>query len=167
MSDRREKRGSVRIGYTSILLIFTMLCLVTFAALSLITVNSDYRLSMKTAERTTAYYEADARARDYLSQIDKCLTDWYVACDDEETFTSGLAAVIEETDIPDGLSAVWEEDSLIYSIECQISDVEKLCITLEFDYPQNEDDALYSIKEWKTVTDSSTEQEDEPLPLLK
>ena len=30
---------------------FTMLCLVTFATLSLITANSDYRLSLKVAEK--------------------------------------------------------------------------------------------------------------------
>ena len=55
----KQKKGFIHIGFSSILMVFTMLCLVTFATLSLITANSDYRLSLKVAEKTTAYYEAD------------------------------------------------------------------------------------------------------------
>lgn len=53
----KQKKGFIHIGFSSILMVFTMLCLVTFATLSLITANSDYRLSLKVAEKTTAYYE--------------------------------------------------------------------------------------------------------------
>ena len=46
----KKKKGFIHIGFSSILMVFTMLCLVTFATLSLITANSDYRLSLKVAE---------------------------------------------------------------------------------------------------------------------
>ena len=49
----KQKKGFIHIGFSSILMVFTMLCLVTFATLSLITANSDYRLSLKVAEKTT------------------------------------------------------------------------------------------------------------------
>ena len=39
----KQKKGFIHIGFSSILMVFTMLCLVTFATLSLITANSDYR----------------------------------------------------------------------------------------------------------------------------
>ena len=42
----KQKKGFIHIGFSSILMVFTMLCLVTFATLSLITANSDYRLSL-------------------------------------------------------------------------------------------------------------------------
>ena len=51
----KQKKEFIHIGFSSILMVFTMLCLVTFATLSLITANSDYRLSLKVAEKTTAY----------------------------------------------------------------------------------------------------------------
>ena len=41
----KQKKEFIHIGFSSILMVFTMLCLVTFATLSLITANSDYRLS--------------------------------------------------------------------------------------------------------------------------
>ena len=46
------------IGTSSILLIFVVLCFVSFAALSLISSNADYVLSKKVADRTKAYYVA-------------------------------------------------------------------------------------------------------------
>ena len=78
----KQKKGFIHIGFSSILMVFTMLCLVTFATLSLITANSDYRLSLKVAEKTTAYYEADTAARNYLQQLDLALADLYANCDD-------------------------------------------------------------------------------------
>lgn len=47
----KQKKEFIHIGFSSILMVFTMLCLVTFATLSLITANSDYRLSLKVAEK--------------------------------------------------------------------------------------------------------------------
>lgn len=37
----KQKKGFIHIGFSSILMVFTMLCLVTFATLSLITANSN------------------------------------------------------------------------------------------------------------------------------
>ena len=86
----KQKKGFIHIGFSSILMVFTMLCLVTFATLSLITANSDYRLSLKVAEKTTAYYEADTAARNYLQQLDMALADLYANCDDSQTFLKRL-----------------------------------------------------------------------------
>ena len=90
----KQKKEFIHIGFSSILMVFTMLCLVTFATLSLITANSDYRLSLKVAEKTTAYYEADTAARNYLQQLDLALADLYANCDDSQTFFEKAADLI-------------------------------------------------------------------------
>ena len=46
------------IGSSSLLVTFIILCLVSFATLSIVSANADYKLSGKVLERTTAYYEA-------------------------------------------------------------------------------------------------------------
>ena len=46
-------------GFSSILLIFVMICIVTFATLTLVTANSDYKLSKKVAAKSTSYYEGE------------------------------------------------------------------------------------------------------------
>ena len=100
----KQKKGFIHIGFSSILMVFTMLCLVTFATLSLITANSDYRLSLKVAEKTTAYYEADTAARNYLQQLDLALADLYANCDDSQTFFEKAADLIPELKTEDTLT---------------------------------------------------------------
>ena len=165
--EKRRRKGSVRIGYTSILLIFTMLCLVTFATLSLVTVNSDYKLSKKVADRTSAYYKADTNVRDYLYQVDEYLTDWYMSCEDKESFCEGEYEVIDSVAVPEGVNVTADAENSVYRIEYQIDDVQKLCVSLKLTYPENEGDGFYDITEWKTVTDNSVDAGDDTLPLLK
>ena len=62
-------------GSASILVIFVILCLVSFAALSIVSANADYKLSTKVLNRTTAYYEAVGKAQSLLAQLDQTLAD--------------------------------------------------------------------------------------------
>ena len=48
------------------------------------------QISLKVAEKTTAYYEADTAARNYLQQLDLALADLYANCDDSQTFLKRL-----------------------------------------------------------------------------
>lgn len=58
-------------GFSSILISFIMICIVTFSALALVTANSDYKLSRKVADRNQQYYLAQEQAYEKLSQIDR------------------------------------------------------------------------------------------------
>ena len=61
-----KRKAFLSTGTTSIVLIFVLLCLLTFSVLSVVSANADYRLSKKNADRTTEYYEAENRANDIL-----------------------------------------------------------------------------------------------------
>lgn len=61
------------IGAPSILMIFVSLCLTTLAALSLVTANSNYKLSKKSAEHVQAYYEADSIVEGWLCSTNEDL----------------------------------------------------------------------------------------------
>lgn len=60
MQPRRKSFLST--GITSIVLIFVLLCLLTFAVLSVVSARADYKLSEKNTTRTTEYYEAENTA---------------------------------------------------------------------------------------------------------
>ena len=77
MKSKKTRSSFINIGFSSIVMVFIMICLVTFATLSVLTAHSDYRLSQKMAQKTTAYYEADATARDMAAFIDKELFHIY------------------------------------------------------------------------------------------
>ncbi len=73
MSENRlKKKGpqiGLNIGASSILVVFIVLCLVTFAVLSLVSANADYKLSKRVADRTTSYYLATSEAQKQLGEM--------------------------------------------------------------------------------------------------
>ena len=59
MSNSSKKRQfGMNIGSASILLVFVILCLVSFAVLSIVSANADSRLSTQALERSNAYHAA-------------------------------------------------------------------------------------------------------------
>jgi len=122
----------LNVGSSSILLIFIILCLVSFAALAIVTTKADYRLSSKVLERTTAYYEACNQAERSLSSFD-----------------STLSQIYEDTADPDEyFSTVGYTKSYIIPI----SDLQSLKIGIEILYPETEEDTFYRIASWQVIT---------------
>ena len=64
-----EQDPPVIIGASSLLVIFSVLCLTVFAMMSLSTVQMDERLLSKTVETVRARAEADAEAQKRLSEL--------------------------------------------------------------------------------------------------
>lgn len=67
---KQKERFHLNIGAISILMIFVVLCLTTFAVLSFVTANADKKISTKNAKSVENYYKASARVESTLSQID-------------------------------------------------------------------------------------------------
>ncbi len=63
------------IGVSSLLTVFIILCLVTFACLSLSTAKADYEFAQKYAAHKTAYYEACNQAEQNLNDLSKGKTN--------------------------------------------------------------------------------------------
>ena len=70
---KKTSRPLLTTGTSTLLLIFVSLCLLTFAVLSFLSARADQNLSRKTAERTSAYYEACNQAEDRLGETDQML----------------------------------------------------------------------------------------------
>lgn len=63
----KEKSGTgIGVGSSSILVVFVVLCLTAFATLSLVSANSDYKLTKKSATAVQEYYVADCLAEERL-----------------------------------------------------------------------------------------------------
>ena len=73
MSDRSSKGSSfqtVNGGISLFLLTFIILCLVSFAALSIVSARADARLTEKYRQQTEYYYGARNEAQKYLQELD-------------------------------------------------------------------------------------------------
>ena len=69
----KKQNMGLGVGGSSLLMVFIIVCLTTFATLSLVSANADDKLSVKTAQAVSAYYAADGRAVERLYQIDQLL----------------------------------------------------------------------------------------------
>ena len=65
----------MNMGMALLITIFVVLCLVTFAALSLVSARNDQRNSEKLAEATTAYYSATNRAYETIDIIEAAMEE--------------------------------------------------------------------------------------------
>ncbi len=72
---RKNKYPIMNMGTASILTIFIILCMVTFATLSFISANKDAVFTQQIADRTTAYYAASNEANRQIAEITRQLQE--------------------------------------------------------------------------------------------
>ena len=66
--------GGVNVGGSSILVIFVLLCLTTFATLAMVSATASFRLAQRVIQASEAYYAADARAEEILSEVSRIVS---------------------------------------------------------------------------------------------
>lgn len=132
MSNSKKQTFGINIGSSSMLMIFVTLCLISFAALSIVSANADKSLSEKIAVRTAAYYEACNSAEESLAGIDKLLQEQYAAAPDKDAYFEVVGPGI--------------------SYEIAISETQALYVEISFLYPQTDEDTYYRITSWQVIT---------------
>lgn len=69
MKRGKSSISSPAVGGSSLLVIFSVLCLTVFALLSVSTVQADRRLATASAEVVQAYYQADRQAEEIFARL--------------------------------------------------------------------------------------------------
>ena len=138
MRNKRKSYG-VNIGSSSILLIFVILCLVSFAVLSIVSAQTDYKLSCKLAERTTKYYEANNEVESYLRDLQ-----------------ASLEKIYEDSATADDYFALAGHDT---TFSIQLSEQQMLNVHLTILYP-GDGKGYYEINTWKVETQDTLELDD-------
>ena len=115
MREKRRHMG-IGIGGASILAIFVVLCLTTFATLSLVSARADARLAEKSRTASTEYYAADLLAEQMLGDV---------------------AAVLESgEDIPEKFSErgiLWQQETggaFLLQFEVSINEIKTLQVSV-------------------------------------
>jgi hypothetical protein len=132
MKTKRE--FSINIGLPSIMLIFVVLCLVSFGVLSLVSANADRKLSQKVLDRQQEYYKASNEAQEMLASVDDALHTAYKSAGSRDEYISLIS------DIP-----------TVYTYD--VGNIQTLRVVLSYLYPSTSDEPLYQIMEWKVITD--------------
>ena len=136
---KRNPVYSTHIGAASVLLIFLVLSLISFAALTLVNSRADYVLSKKMEERSKAYYNACHEANGFIAENEPALRN------------------LKGSGKKDG-------EALI-SKSFPLSQFQTLDVSIR---PSTEDDEnTYEITQWKVVTHDENVVLDESLPVMK
>lgn len=165
MTKNKKERSFSNFGFSTILVAFVMICIVTFSALSLLTANSDYKLSKKAAEKTTAYYKAEAKAYRILANIDNILADSYQYAAAKSNYKSRAVSKIKEYKAghPNLSLSVDTSGTITYSIP--VTDTQTLSVTMQITVPAESDGHFYTLTGWQTLS-TPPEPEEETLHLF-
>lgn len=138
MNKEKKTDGFPNIGLSSLLIVFLILCLTTFALLALSTAKSDYTLSEKLAGHRTDYYTASSKAEEILAQIDASLEQNENAIISRTTFSVNdtTVSVNADADLPILSYTVPLENNQLLSVKLQVTD-------------PAESEHYYKILEWK------------------
>lgn len=139
MSSKNKSNGFPNIGLSSLLIVFLILCLTTFALLALSTAKSDDTLSKKLADHRTDYYAASSQAEEILAQIDAIL---------EQKQNQSLAGTDFSNIDNTSISINTEENLDVLSYSVPMKNDQILSIKLQITGPE-ESKHYYKILEWK------------------
>ena len=121
------------IGASSLLVIFLILCLVTFAILTLTSAKSDADFAEKLAHHKTNYYAACNTAESTLDEIDAVLADAWQLSDTDTSKNS----INNDSSQPDSTSS--DTAAVFTEIETQLTALDsREQLQLSMDFTQSE-----------------------------
>lgn len=172
---KKKKRSfGISIGSSSILVVFVVLCLTTFATLSLVSANADYRLSRKTADAAAAYYALDGAGEELVSDLAAMLQEAQPVqeIDDEAVYRERLETALRDFSSP----SLWEEGASFsvspegrWILSCGVCQKDGWRLQIELDvtdrYWGRQDGAAIKRLRWQALAPGEQAQEESP-PLL-
>ncbi|MBQ7678924.1 MAG: hypothetical protein IJT34_03640 [Butyrivibrio sp.] len=141
--DRKPRKISfgTHVGTSLILLIFTVLCLISFATLSLVNANADWKLTNKLVDRQYSYLDACTQANCFLSARYVELSEIRENAGSEEEYLSAA-------------------ESLTLSAQYPLNENQVLMVEIEPVY----EESLYRVQQYRVIT-LQTAAIDDTLPL--
>ena len=136
---KTEIKRNANIGTSSLILIFIVLCLVTFGLLSLSNARSDWSLAEKNMGAVSAYYEADARGEEFVAMVDRTVR----------------ANGAEPEQLKASLGEFYQAEKHLIATEIPMEFGQVLCIELQY-----AKDRSYQIRTWKVYNQDEYEIDD-------
>ncbi len=154
--EKTKTRFSGGVGYISIMLIFTVICLTIFAVLSFQAAYSGNRVIGRSEEYSAQYYSADASAKKALSELDLLAEELRGGFSFDEEFSaaaSGISGGFEVTalNVPEGVRTD-------YSVK--INERQSLSVSVVF--YRTVLNERYRILSWRSVSSGSVSGDDHP-----
>ncbi|MEE1101065.1 MAG: hypothetical protein U0K86_06250 [Agathobacter sp.] len=151
--SKKNTTQTSNFGFATLLLCFTMICIITFAVLSLITANSDWILSKKVASKNASYHQVEEKAYEHIAKIDSSLAKCFTLSNSKESY---FYLVEQELSNESG-ELSYGNDGLYYKFCNELSDSQTLEVTIYITYPNASTTSFFKITQWQAITDTSFE----------
>lgn len=141
---------------SGIMLLITLLVvtsLLTFSVLTLLSARNDAQLERRKTEHITAWYAADAQARQVLRAVDRSLSQ-----------PDGTRDSLNRLSVPDSIKNLHFDGETLY-FETPITEKQTLCVSLRLRLPAEEGKPYYEIIQWQAAA-SEEWTNDAFLPLI-
>lgn len=138
------KQGAVRIGPVSILVVIIILCLAVMAVLTLVTAEAEESITARQEESTAALYANEARAQEFLAQLDEELAR-------ARTSNASVRSALDHLDLPEG--TLYEDGELRLAFVAENG----RRLDVELAIPST---ASYEILTWRATTEWNEEDPD-------
>ncbi|MEF9983421.1 MAG: hypothetical protein RR806_00875 [Oscillospiraceae bacterium] len=159
--SNNKRSSSLGVGSSSILIIFVLLCIVTFAILSLVSANADKTLAEKNFLYAQSYFVAENKAEKNLTLIDTTLSDVFEKANNEKSYFSLAKKSLADIE---GITVI-EDENLYVDYSFDLNPKQKLVVNLQIIFPL-ENNGTYKILKWQ-VQKSSSWQPQEEINILK
>lgn len=157
---KKNKFPLTNIGTVSLLMIFIVLCMVTFAALSLSSAASDARSGQKIAKHSRDYYAASNEAEEVLASLDDIFAQMYTQADTTEEYyqliTEALPSDVQpepEEELSGDVLA--DSPTLTLSYQIEINDSQALLVRVGVvpleELAKKDSPSFYRILSWQKV----------------
>jgi hypothetical protein len=134
----KDRKLTMNIGIISFVLVFIILCLVTFSVLSLTSAQSNMEMTKRMIDHTTEYYQLSSQGEETLEKIDKFLYQLYQKSSSKNDYFQNLSQLKRQ--IP---KITISNHTIKYDI---INQDKKLHVQLKVLYPGNQ---FYRIEAWQ------------------
>ena len=151
MKSKKGQDSFVNIGSASLLVVFLVLCFLSFASLSLSSAMNDYSFASRMAGKISEYYEASNQAEDIAASIDEMLKTVYADVNaQDDAYYKALKENIESGQIPDAAIryVLSGTEPPVISYVVSIGESEELLVELLVCSPEK-DGCYYKILTWK------------------
>ncbi len=167
MKKDKQQSSFVNIGSSSLLIVFLVLCLASFAILSLSSAKSDHSFSEELADHKTEYYNATSKASLVLDKIDNLLADSAESFGSfGNSYKNEVTALLHEAQIDDiTLTCRTINNNLIVCYQIPVRERQALDVKLSItDYTESE--TYYEIDTWQIIS-TDTWESDQKLNLMQ
>ncbi|MBR5486175.1 MAG: hypothetical protein IKV41_06660, partial [Oscillospiraceae bacterium] len=134
----------IKIGGTSLISVFVLLCLAAFGTLSLSSANADYRLAQRSAAAIDEYYQADSKAVEAYAVVDRYM----------RTAQSAEQLKMQLADKMPYDAVVTDDDGLECSFEVPVDKNRSIYVCVKMD-----ENNIPKLTQWKTILTGAWEED--------